>query len=382
MSNVDYMRAGRASFESGKAVCKQLRPARPPIRKNTCIAFALAFLYFCPAVASAQQCMTSYYRARSPACLDEVLAQIRQMPPNARAEPSAAIGFLAQTLKDSTQERERILKSELSDNVKSVVLNSLYRAGLPQDAHKFPAANNLSVPPENLRATRLVALDAVRPSSIPSDNDLLIGAYMASGNTAIVQRILDNYSSADDAMVSDAFRIGLMMSKFEPGLAPKGRNAVTSQAACAKYRCKEDQTKFLRVMTLATALWSLQSLSGQDDGIKMTLSDFSARDTRLKNLYTIEQTAFGNYVAAIALVTAFADDHKESDRAQMYEAMNKSASIYENLGSAQGAFAPFTNLKNSSTSGVMVRKRRAATRLEPWVVCGHPSRRAKTRSSG
>ena len=135
------------------------------------------------------------------------------------------------------------------------------------------------------------------------------------------------------------------MSKFGPGLAPKGRNAVTMQAACAKYRCKEDQTKFLRVMTLATALWSLQSLSGQDDGIKKTLSDFFARDARLKNLFTIEQTAFGNYVTAIAWVTAFQGQIRAADRDQTYAAMDKSASIYENLGSAKEAFAPMMNLK-------------------------------------
>jgi hypothetical protein len=194
---------------------------------------ALLCFFAAVGIANAQQCMTNYYRAKAPACLDEVLAQIRQMPPNARAEPSAAIGFLAQIFKDSPRERERVLKGELSDNVKSVVLNSLYRAGLPQDAQNFATANNLSVPPENLRATRLVALDAVKPSSIPSDSDLLIGAYMASGNAALVQRILDNYSTADDAMAGDGFRIGLMMSKFGPGLAPKGRNAVTTPAACA-----------------------------------------------------------------------------------------------------------------------------------------------------
>ena len=183
----------------------------------------------------------------------------------------------------------------------------------------------------------------MRPSSIPSDNDLLIGAYMASGNAAIVQRILENYSSADDAMAGDGFRMGLMMSKFGPGLAPKGRSAVTTQAACAKYRCKEDQTKLLRVMTLATALWSLQSLSGQDDGIKKALSDFFAREARLKNLFTIEQTAFGNYVTAIIIVTTFKDD-TAADR-EAYTAMDKSASIYENLGSAKDAFAPMMNLK-------------------------------------
>jgi hypothetical protein len=137
----------------------------------------------------------------------------------------------------------------------------------------------------------------------------------------------------------------LMMSKFGPSLAPKGRNAVTTQAACAKYRCKEDQAKFFRVMTLVTALWSLQSLSGQDEGVKKTLSDFFARDARLKNLFTIEQTAFGNYLTAIIFVTTFKDDRAAADRDQAYTAMDKSASIYESLGSGKDAFAPMMNLK-------------------------------------
>jgi hypothetical protein len=310
-------------------------------------AFALALLCFvCAAgVANAQQCMTSYYREKSPACVDDVLAQFRKMPPNPRSEPSTMIGFLAQVFRDSAQERDRILKAESSDYMKSVMLLSLYRAGLPDDVQKFATANNLSALSEKLRGMRLVALDAVKPSSIPGDNDLLIGAYMASGNAALVQRIVENYSSADDAMAADGFRIGLMMSKFGPGLAPKGRNAVMVQAACAKYQCKEDQTKLLRVMTLGTGLWSLQSLSGQDDGIKKTLSDFFTRDARLKNLFTIEQTAFGNYLTAIILVTTFKDDHAAADREQAYAAMDKSASIYEGLGSAKEAFAPMMNLK-------------------------------------
>ena len=39
------------------------------------------------------------------------------------------------------------------------------------------------------------------------------------------------------------------------------------------------------------------------------------------------------------------DDHTGADRAQAYEAMAKSTSIYENLGSAKDAFAPMMNLK-------------------------------------
>lgn len=316
-----------------------------PSLKNVLIGLALTFLCLDPDVAVAgAECMPSYYRATSPACIDDVLAQLRQAPPSSH-EPSTIIGFLAQLFRTSQQERQRILQSETSDYMKSVELVSLYRAGLPDDAQKFANANNLSELSEKLRAINLVALDAVSPSSIPSDNDLLIGAYMASGDTALIQRILDNYSSADDGMVSDGLRIGFMMSKFGPDLAPRGRNNVTMQAACAKYQCKVDQTRLLRVMTLATAFWSLQSLARQDGGIYKTVSDSFARDTRLKTALMSEQTAFGNYAAALAGVAAFKDDHTGDQPGQAYAAMSRSASIYESLGPANEALAPIASLK-------------------------------------
>ena len=190
----------------------------------------------------------------------------------------------------------------------------------------------------------LLALEAVRPSSTPADNDLLIGAYMASGNTAFIQRILDNYSSADDGMTSDGLRMGFMMSKFGPNLAPKGRDAVMTRAACEKYQCKSDPAKILRVMTLGTALWSLQSLSQQDDGIKKSWSSFFANDKRLKNLLAIEQNAFSNYLVAIVGVAALKDP-AGGEASAGYAAMLKSAEIYEKLGPANEAFAPMTNLK-------------------------------------
>jgi hypothetical protein len=312
-------------------------------RTSSAFALALLCLFLAGGIARAQQCMSSYYREKSPACLDEVLAQLRQKQPNLRSE--TVIGFLAQTLRSSPPERERILKAESSDYVKSVLILSLYRAGLPEDAQKFAAANNQSELSEKWREMRLVTLDTAKPSSGPGDNDLLIGAFMASGNIALVQRILDNYSSADDAMAADGLRIGLMMSKFGATMVPKERTAVTVQAACARYRCKEDQTKLVRVMTLATALWSLQSLSAQDERVKKALSDFFARDARLKTLFANEQRAFGNYLAAIFVVLSLMDDHKGADREQAYAAMDKAASIYENLGSAKDAFEPMMNLK-------------------------------------
>jgi hypothetical protein len=320
------------------------RSAKP---KSAGAAIALMIWSLCPGVALAagDGCMASYYSSKLPSCVDDTLTQLRQTAASGRAEPNTIIGFLGELFRSSPQERERLLKAETSNYVKSVHVVSLYRAGLLNEAQKFAADNNLAGLSDRLRAARMPPLDAVTPSFTPADNDLLIGAYMASGNTAHIQRILDNYSGADDGMASDGLRVGFMMSKFGPGLAPKGRDSIMIKVACTKYDCKADQTKFLRVMTLGTAIWSLQSLSTQDDGVKKTLSEFFSRDARLKNLFAAEQAAFGNYMTAIILVSTFQKDRAGADQDQTYDLMNKSASVYENLGSGKDAFEPFKNLK-------------------------------------
>jgi hypothetical protein len=310
------------------------------------VSFSLVLLTFlCPevAISAGQECMASYYRTKSPTCIDGILVEFRQAP-RAGFDSNTLIGFLAELFRSSPQERDRILSAEPSDYFKSVHLVSLYRAGLSDEAEKFAMQNNLSALVDKVRATHLPALEAVRPSSTPADNDLLIGAYMASGDTAFIQRVLENYSSADDGVVSDGLRIGFMLSKFGPGLTMKGRDAVMAQTACDKYQCRSDATKLRRVMTLGTALWSLQSLSQQDNGIKKTLSDFFANDTRLKRLFAIEQNAFANYLTAIIGLTAFKDS-PAGNLGPGYEALRKSAEIYEKLGSANDAFPPTRDFK-------------------------------------
>jgi hypothetical protein len=319
---------------SGRTIGKKARLAYPEIiLKIAGIASVLTFFSFSPRIGMAvgQECMHSYYRTKSSACIDEILADFRQRP---QFDPNTLIGLLAELFRTSPQERGRILKAEPSDQLKAIALVSLYRAGLPDEAEKFANASNLSALADKTRAMHLPTLDAVKPS-VPADNDLLVGAYMASGEPTFIQRILATYSDADDGMVSDGLRIGFMLSKFGPTLAAKGRNAVTTQVACEKYQCKSDPTKLLRVLTLATALWSLQSLSQQDDGIKGALTNFFAGDTRLKTLFLIEQNAFANYLTMIIGLAGVPND----------AVMNKSAEMYEKLVSANEAFAPLTNSK-------------------------------------
>jgi hypothetical protein len=299
------------------------------------IALILSVICCDAVLALGQECMAGYYRTKSSACIDGILADFRNQP---GSDPNTLTGFLAELFKASPAERDRILKAETTDFMMSVDLASLWLAGLRDDAQKFAEATNRSGMIERARQTFPQTLDAVKPSAPPRDNDLLIDAYIASGNIDFIERVLANYSSADDGMVADALRIGFMMGKFGPNLKPPGRAPATLQVACEKYQCKVDRTKTLRVLTLATAFWSIQSLSQHDDGIAKTLNDFFTGDARLRTIFASEQTAFGNYLVALTGIAAFKNGQAD-DQQRAYATMDKAATIYENLGSPADATA-------------------------------------------
>lgn len=292
----------------------------------------------CPSAAADANCMNDYYRSKPAGCVENILSQLRTAP-RSKSDPSTVIGFLAQLFVTSPAEKTRILDNEPSDYIRSVDLVALHRAGLTEDARKFADKYQLSALQQKLEAGRPAQLTTVKPSSTPADNDLLIGAYMASGDTALIARILENFASADDGMVGDAMRLGYMNSKFGPSFTPKGRDSVMAPAACAKYQCKADPAKFFRVLTLSSAFWALQSLGRQDDGIKKTFAGFFERDARLENLRAGEEAAFGNYLTALTMAAAFKPDQASSAEVDpTYASMNKAASAYETLEPAHKVF--------------------------------------------
>jgi hypothetical protein len=302
------------------------------------IAIALLLAQSMPAEATDRNCMNDYYRTKPAGCVDSILSPFRTAP-RSKSDPSTVIGFLAQLFVTSPAEKQRLLSDEPSDYVRSMEVVALYRAGLLDDARKFSDKYQLSALLQKLEAGGLAPLATVSPSSIPANNDLLIGAYMASGDTAFIERILGNFSSADDGMVSDAMRLGFMNSKFGPNFTPKGRENVMAPAACAKYQCKTDRTKFLRVLTLGSAFWALQSLAQQDDGIRKTFDRFFEGDARLKNLRAGEEAAFGNYLTTLAMAAAFKPDQAFSTAVDpAYASMSKAASAYETLEPAHKVF--------------------------------------------
>lgn len=292
-------------------------------------ATALAIAAHCwPAAAAAQDdCTNGYYRTKSPDCIGTVLSQLRQVASTIKGEPSTIIGFLAEVMRSSPESKQRIL-ADTPVTISPFVLLALHRAGLLNDARLYAEKHRLSILQQELNTQPATTLAAIKPLSLPGDNDLLIGAYMASGDRAYVQRILANFSGADDSIASDAMRVGFLMSKFGATLTPQGRANTVAPALCAKYKCKEDTAKVLRVMTLATGFWALQALGQKDEGIQKTFASFFERDPRLKKLLMAEQVVFGNYLTALVVVTSLKPEPSQPE-SEGYKALSKSATAYE-----------------------------------------------------
>jgi hypothetical protein len=280
--------------------------------------------------AGGPDCYATFYQTKDTTCIDVLIESIRKQEATgnqARSAPEAAIGFLAQIFGDYPQQKERILAQDASPRLKSVYLASLFRAGMLEDAKRYADAIGWPDGYKRYSSDRVASLNLVKPIAYPGENDLLIGAYMASGNTEYVSRILANYKSADDGMASDAIRISLLNGKFGPTLTPPGRENVMMAAVCERYQCKTNPGSLMRVMTLATGLWAVRSLAQRDEGIKKALFDFFKSEQRIQQLSAREDVAFANYLTLVIAYAGIKDNPK----------INEALSAYEKLGPPEAA---------------------------------------------
>jgi hypothetical protein len=202
-----------------------------------------------------------------------------------------------------------------------ILIEALYDANLPDEATTYSVANGLPDVVGQLRNRAWGPVRLLRRSVSPAQNDLLIGAYMASGNARYIEYVLTEFANAEDAMAGDAFRIALMKDRFGTALTPPGRQATTLVAACQKYGCKSDMRNLMRLMTLSSGFWAVQSLSRRDEGIRNTIAGVFDRDPRLKRLFFAEQNAFANYLTTFALFAAKISDPRVEASLEAFETL-------------------------------------------------------------
>lgn len=293
------------------------------------------------AARAADGCMPTFYRNKDVTCIDAIIKNLPKVPRNPpnieswRANPEL-LGFFADLFTNNAPERARILALDVPPQAKSLFVEALYEADLETETEAYGNANGFAFAVKFMQSKGVVPLKQIKPIADAYSNDVLVGAYMASGNTGYIKSILENFSSASDDMVRDSLRLSMMQNKFGFAVTPPGRAQVMMQTACQKYECKKDLHDLMRVMTLESAFWAMQSLSQQDEGIKKTLGNFFENDARLKRLLAVESNGFANYMTTLALYSAIKDNAN----------VNASLSIYEKLGPAQDAAAAMMGKKN------------------------------------
>ena len=289
----------------------------------------IATFWLVPSAGFAQasaECMSTYYQSHDPSCLDAIMAWLNGEPKKAGA-PNV-IGFFAALASTTPDEFQRIAGQSGSEGVKALMLSALISAGKRNEASAFAHQNGFESNISRVPETAYSFLEKMSPRYAPAENDILIGAYMATGDGNYIKRILENFKTTDDRMASDGMRFGLMSSKFGPSLAPKQRPTIRPVAAlCDKHQCKTAKEPFLRLITLGSAIWALQSLGSKDAGVRTAFSDFFAADQRLGALLKVEQTALNNYVLTLVAAAAIKDQ----------PAIERSLQIYETFGPASEA---------------------------------------------
>ncbi len=291
--------------------------------KNIGTLLALFFLFPVVGLAADNDCYATFYQTKNTQCVDSLVESLES---SVSANPSAgdsqaAVGFLAELFRAYPQEKERVLHMKTSARTKSIFIAALYRAGLKEEAKEYAGKNDGAEVFGRYQESNAPALKQIKPVSMPGDNDLMIGAYMASGDAGYIKRILENFSAASDGMVSDALRLSLMQAKFGPGMGPPGREKTLMLTACEKYQCKANMNDLMRIMTLSSAFWALQSLSLKDEGIKKTFIDFFESDPRLKRLVFQEENAFANYMTTLMAYAAIKDNAGINSSLHLYETL-------------------------------------------------------------
>ena len=300
-------------------------------------AFAVAL---CASTSLAQtpsgDCASTYYRDKSEACLSETLAALRDASSVKPEVNAAMVGFLAGAIKSTPKMEAKILAAVGPPAMKTTILMALERAGQDEAARSFARTENLQAALAGIESEQPPRLDQVKPRSAAADNDLLIGAFMATGDPAYIKAILGNFSAAKDDQIRDAIRVALMQASFGENDRRGGYQRL-ARVVCGKYQCRRDLSAFSRVMTLSSAYWALASLAAKDETIRKTSQAFLDADPRVKAIEQNEQDAFAAYVESLSAWTAAKNDPDSMDKAKSEDAL---LSDYENLAPPRNLLHP------------------------------------------
>jgi hypothetical protein len=231
------------------------------------------------------------------------------------------IGILSGVFIKDNDCREKILSlSEgFSDNTKIIIFTSLFRAELPDIAktfaqHYFP----------NYRIEQLKGFGESSIKSVvlnyddASKNDLLIGAYFATGDDIYLKNMLHNFKTQKKDKIKDVIRVAMVIEKFGFSLSPSSHQSKMWESIKNKYYSPKNPNSVVNFITMSSLFWALNSIAKNDENVAKYLKSFFV-DNELEAIFLNEQTNFYNYSMALVLSIAKIKDQKINMLVNDYE---------------------------------------------------------------
>jgi hypothetical protein len=234
------------------------------------------------------------------------------------------IGLLSEIFKKYPKEKYEILEKNVSKFTKGLFLVSLYRAGLEKDADDFNKKELLNE--ISIYKKEIILIEEVIPKYNPSENDLLLGAFSATGNNLYIKNILNNFLNSEMERQRDVVRVALVKKKFGNKLSQKSSNKNMINAILKKYKEKD----FFEFMTSSSGLWALMSLSSKDNNLSEKLENILNEDKKLSLIIKDEINNFQNYLIFIILSDSIKNNNKITNK-DLELKVEKFIYEYENL---------------------------------------------------
>lgn len=282
----------------------------------------------------------TFYQTHQFECVDKLLKSLDEMD-NPELDPNRIqnqIGFLAGIVITYPDKIDSILSKKVSQNARSAVIGALYRAGMSEKAVRYAHSSNMFPLFDSYQKSSIPLLAKTYSHYNPGDNDLLIGAFMATGDKIYIENIIHQYKDADDKMVRNALRIAAMQGKFGPELLSKTRKEIYTRehrenplkALAIRENWQKYPKESMQTLTMASAFWALSSLAGKHKPIGEVFTDFFSSDSRLNKLANEETNNFTNYIMLSVILPAMDNKQNNSDEALKQE-VEQFLTSYENF---------------------------------------------------
>ncbi len=288
---------------------------------------------------SVAECPNDYYVSKASACLTQLISLLEKLPnpkkPELGVQEYFYAGFLGAGVLSSDTGIQRAIDNLTSAHARAIASVALCVAGRAQEANTLAESAHFSIVCREAPSPPLLAISPVDRSE---QNDLLIGAYASTGDVRFIEHILSNFVGADQAMVAEAIRLDLVKgSKVgpEPPVG-KGKFARIAQALCTKYDCQRDRRSFMRLLTLSSAHWALNSLSQADERMAGALNGFFAEHRDLAATQTSEEGAFFLYVQWLAGLKPIGHEDLPPKFISGYESLRPANQLLAPLRTATG----------------------------------------------